>query len=165
MSPLTPAKMFLARRGFKANILEDGAHVIQVLLLLLLIFSTSHRSPTLPSCGGSCQYSSLSSKRALLPTRSSPLHCAVLTFKGLVWPRAARCHALGPEMPSPTSSHSLTLFLWAGWVSTINSAELLPRHWKMDYVWSLSMALLTLAKRGSAEAGTRLADIISHIHR
>lgn len=125
MSPPTPAKMFLARRGFKANILEDRTHAIQVLLLLLLIFfSTSHQSPTLPSCGGSCQYSSLSSKRAVLPARSSPLHCAVLTFKGLVWPRAAWCHALGPEMPSPTSSHSLTLFLWAGWVSTINSAEL-----------------------------------------
>lgn len=64
------------------------------------------------SCGGSCQYSSSSSNRFPLLTHLPPL-CAVLTFKGLVWPQAPWCHALGPEMPSLShclsASRSLTL--------------------------------------------------------
>lgn len=59
------------------------------------------------------------------------LRCAALTFKGLAWPRAAPCHALGPEMPSPTST---ALSSGAGWVSTISSAELRHATRKMDRV-------------------------------
>lgn len=110
-----------------------------------------------PSCSKkiTCQYSFLSSNRAPLLTSFPPL-CAVLTFKGLVWPRAPQCHALGPEMPSLSFVLPLTLSLplslaWLGQHNHVSRA--VPGQKKMDYVSSLSMAMLTLAKRGQQKLG------------
>lgn len=131
-------------------------HLVLLLYLLFLIFSffstsssplfilsSSHWSPAVPSTGGThpALLPVLKGSLAPLPAprpapRPAPLpplclRCAALTFKGLAWPRAAPCHALGPEMPSPTST---ALSSGAGWVSTISSAELRHATRKMDRV-------------------------------
>lgn len=74
------------------------------------------------SCSGSCQYSSPSSNRSPLLTHLPPL-CAVLTFKGLVWPRAPWCHALGPEMPSLSLCLSVSCSLTLSFFGLARSAQ------------------------------------------
>lgn len=143
---------------FKANISKDKTHSVHcqlshILCRLLPVSNTTLYHPVLEVANIlPCPQTELRSSSVSLP----PPLCTVLTFKGLVWPRAPRCHALGPEMPSLSLSFCLSLsnlvFLWPGWVSTIKSIELCrgSRKWS---VLSLSMAMLTLAKRGQQKLG------------
>lgn len=159
MSPLIPQRSFKLDWDLSLKLRSQKTKPLLSPACSSTSFAVFCQSPALSSRSESCQYFSLSSKRAPLLTYSSPLPplYAVLTFKGLVWPRAPQCHALGPEMPSPSLSYILSLsnslFLLARLGQHNQLSRALPGQWKMDFVSSLSMAMLTLAKRGQQKLG------------
>ncbi len=168
MSPLIPQRSFKLNWDLSLKLRSQKTKPSLSPACSSTSFAVFCQSPALSSRSESCQYFSLSSKRAPLLTYSSPLPplYAVLTFKGLVWPRAPQCHALGPEMPSPSLSYFLSLsnslFYWPGWVSTINSVELCrgSGKWISSRVWAW---LCWPWLRGVSRSWAGLADIISQI--